>query len=181
MADDSLRDYLVQHSPWLALHDLNQEMQEIRALVEEMRAQQARADQEGQDSQVSEMNWNILSRRLEGFEKRAGDLQRWMNHLFSVEISRQTVLLADARHVERLNQDERIAGVLLALCTLVLGALLQNVVSSQATVVAVFTALCFGGLAALFYRRSWRAWQELNTERRFQIWPPSEGMEREVS
>lgn len=34
MPDDDLRTYLARQSPWLALHDLRQEVQELRAMVE---------------------------------------------------------------------------------------------------------------------------------------------------
>jgi len=84
-------------------------------------------------------------------------------------------LLADARQVERLNQDERIAGFLLALCTLFLGALLQAMLtSSGAMQVSLIAAAFMGGLALFFYWRAHKMWQEIHVERHLPLWPPQD-------
>ena len=173
MPDESLRQYLAQQSPWLTLHDLKQEIQELRALVEKERPSPSGTEPLRQGLPVPEDARLELSQRLQALEKRAEGLQLWGN-LFTIQVSPQRIFLADARQVERLNEDERIAGLLLALCTLFLGAWLENIItSSGATTIGILAALFFGGLALFFHWRSRKSWQELHAEGHFSLWPPS--------
>jgi hypothetical protein len=173
MPDESLRQYLAQQSPWLTLHDLKQEIQELRALVEKERSLPNDTELSRQGLSAPEGAWLELSQRLQALEKRAEGLQLWGN-LFTIQVSPQRIFLADARQVERLNEDERIAGLLLALCTLFLGAWVQNIITAPgATTIGILAALFFGGLALFFYWRSRKSWQELHAEGHFSLWPPS--------
>lgn len=173
MPDDDLRTYLARQSPWLALHDLGQEVQELRALVERMTSSPGGGVLPSTSTRADEQ-WQNVTRKLESLEQQTERVQMWAS-LFSVQIAPQRVLLADARRVERVNQDERMAGLLLALCTLFAGAWLQTVITGPVAVaVDLLAASCFGSLAVFFYRRSHRAWQELHEEGLHLLWPPRE-------
>lgn len=169
--DDSLRQVLAQSSPWLTLHDLKQEVQELRAMIEAMSSGRPETSPPDRQAAMPELQIRMILERLQAIEQRAAGLQTW-GHLFNIRATPQTVLLADAQRVARLNEDERIAGILLALCTLFVGALLQTLIDSQgALVITVAAAACFGGLALLYYRRSHDHWQQLNAEGQFTLWP----------
>ncbi len=171
MADDALREYLARNSPWLTLHDMKQEIQELRALVEGTRPAQVGAEPAGQGSGVLESGRSEVSKRLQELEKRADTLQV-LGKLLDIRVIPPNILLADARRVERLNEDERIAGFLLALCTLFVGAWLQNIITSPgAIVIGLGAALCFGLFAFFYYWRSHKHWQQLHEEGQFSLWP----------
>lgn len=159
MPDDKLREYL-QSSPWLTLHDLKQEIQELRALVQPM-ATQPVGDAPVQPPRMSVGDQSQLSQRLHNLEKGIESLQTLIN----IQVAPQNILLTDASRVERLNEDERIAGWMLALCTLFVGAILQNlIISREAMTIGIGAAVCFGFFAVFYYWRSRKYWRQLHEE-----------------
>ncbi len=174
MPDNALRDYLAQSSPWLTLHDLQQEVKELRALIERMPPAPIGAEIPAPLSQPSDEQRQNIVRQLAILEQRVESLHVW-GKLFSVQVAPQRVLLADAKRVERVNEDERVAGLLLALSTLFIGAWLETLMTGPfAVAVDLLAAICFLGLAVFFYKRSHKSWQELHEEGLLLVWPPQE-------
>lgn len=174
MPDHALRNYLAQSSPWLTLHDLQQEVKELRDMIERMPLAPIGAGIPEPLSQPSAEQQQSIVRQLAILEQRVESLQ-WWGKLFNVQVAPQRVLLADAKRVERVNEDERVAGLLLALCTLFIGAWLETLMTGPfAVAFTLLATTCFLGLAVFFYRRSHKSWQELHEEGLLPVWPPQE-------
>lgn len=174
MPDDDPRTYLARQSPWLALHDLRQEVQELRAMVEGMALSPGGGVLPSTPTRTDEQ-WQNMTRKLESLTQQTERVYQMWTSLFIVQIAPPRILLADAKRVERVNEDERVAGLLLALSTLFIGAWLETLMTGPfAVAVDLLAAICFLGLAVFFYRRSHQSWQELHEEGLLPVWPPQE-------
>jgi hypothetical protein len=170
MTIDPLRDYLGRNTPWLTLHDLQQEVQEIRRLIEEMRTQKAGIEDEKQGDEISQVLSELLLKRLESLE----DTSRRMMPV-EIMLPQTTIYLEDSHKVDRLNEDERLAGFWLALCTLFIGAWLENkILSSSSAAIVLSAALAFGVAAGYYYWRTRTAWREMKNQQRTLLWPPQD-------
>lgn len=153
-------DYLQRASasgPWILLREQEQEIKEIRGLLRQLMAASA-GDTVREDDGKQELLIESLTRRIDSIAHSSQSMAPFVVKYPEIEI-----YLADAAKVDRLNEDERMAGIWLAICTLFLGAWLQTLMeSNSATFVAVLAAAAFGVAAVFQYWRAKRALAEMH-------------------
>lgn len=104
----------------------------------------------------------VISRRFDALADNSASSMKFIDIL----IPKIAIYLADAAKVDRLNEDERMAGIWLAISTLFLGVWLQNwLEASDASFIVLMVAGAFAAAAAYQYVRAKKALQEMHNTR----------------
>lgn len=154
-------DYLQKASatgPWILLREQQQEIQEIRELLRRLMTTTEGGDtRQGSDSS-QEVLFESLKRRIDSIANSSQSMTPFVVKYPEIEI-----YLADSAKVDRLNEDERMAGIWLAICTLFLGAWLQTwMESNSAGAIGLLSAAAFGLAAGYQYWRARKALTEMH-------------------